>query len=280
MSSAFLINVAPTGMMPRRAQTPHVPFTADEIANDASACADLGAAIIHVHARDQAGQPDWRPESYARIVAAIRARRPDLIVTASTSGRLDGDVEKRGAVLDLPADLRPDMASLTLGSLNFIDQASVNAPATILRLAETMKRNGIKPELEIFDLGMVNMMAVLIDKGLLDPPYYVNLMLGNIGTAQATLPHLAALMADLPRPHRCALAGIGRTQTRVCGLAAACADGVRMGLEDNIWFDGARTRLATNADLVARARAMATAQERPVATPAEVRTMLALAPST
>ncbi|MBF0391970.1 MAG: 3-keto-5-aminohexanoate cleavage protein, partial [Alphaproteobacteria bacterium] len=187
-----------------------------------------------------------------------------------------GDFAQRSAVLDLPGDLCPDMASLTLSSLNFTREASLNAPDMIVRLAEVMAEKGIKPELEVFDLGMVNVAHSLIKNGLLSPPYYFNLILGNASTAQASLLHIAALVASLPQPAVVAFGGIGRTQTAVAGIAAAMADGVRTGLEDNIWLDRDRSTKATNCDLVKRVIRMALEQERSIASPDQVRTMLGL----
>ena len=151
----LIINLAPTGMVPTRAQSPHVPLSCDEIVADACAAIDAGAAMLHLHARDADGSPSSDPELFRPIMEGIRARHPQVVLTVTTSGRNVSDVEVRADVLRLQDQARPDMASLTLGSMNFATQASVNSPATILRLAEVMRERGIKPELEVFDLGVV-----------------------------------------------------------------------------------------------------------------------------
>ncbi|MBF0305865.1 MAG: 3-keto-5-aminohexanoate cleavage protein [Alphaproteobacteria bacterium] len=272
----FIINLAPTGMVPTSTMSSHVPLTTNSIVSDILSCSELGVSMAHIHARDENGEPTWRPDVYGDIIARIRESRPDLILTVSTSGRRFGDLAQRSAVLDLPGDLRPDMASLTLSSLNFSREASLNAPDMIVRLAEAMAEKGIRPELEVFDLGMVNVVHSLIKKGLLSPPYYINVILGNASTAQASLLHIAALVASLPQPAVVAFGGIGRSQTPVAGIAAAMADGVRTGLEDNIWLDRNRSTRATNGDLVKRVIRMAMDQERTIASPAQVRTILGL----
>ena len=172
----------------------------------------------------------------------------------------------------------PDMASLTLGSLNFSAEASISSPSAVTRLATIMQERGIRPELEVFDLGMVNFARVLIDKGLIEPPFYFNILLGNVASAQASLLHLGTLVADLPPQSIWSVAGIGRHQSVASALGIAVGHGVRTGLEDNLWLDEARTTLATNLQLVQRVAAQAAALGRPLASPAEVRQRLGLAP--
>lgn len=264
-------------MVPTRAMSPHVPLAPDEVARDVMQCAQLGAAMVHLHARAADGTPTEDPAIYGQMIGAIRAAAPDLIVIASTSGRLVREVEKRAASLYLEGSLKPDMASLTLGSMNFATTASINEPQTIVRLAQIMQERGIKPELEVFDLGMVNMAKILIDKGLLQPPYYFNILLGNPGTAQATLMHLAAMVGDLPPQSYWSLAGLGRFQARATALGVVMGHGVRVGLEDNLWLDNDRKELATNAQYVRRIVAQAEAIGRPVATARAARAMLGLA---
>lgn len=276
-SCPLIINLAPTGMVPTRAMSPHVPLQPDEVVRDVAHCAALGASMFHLHARAADGTPTEDPAIYGAMIGAIRAAAPQAVIITSTSGRLVQDVERRAASLYLEGDLKPDMASLTLGSMNFATTASVNAPQTITRLAQIMQERGIKPELEVFDLGMVNFAKILIDKGLLQPPYYFNILLGNPGTAQATLLHLATIVGDLPPQSYWSLAGVGRFQARATALGVVMGHGVRVGLEDNLWLDEERTELATNAQYVQRSVAQAQAIGRAVATPRQVRAMLGLA---
>jgi uncharacterized protein (DUF849 family) len=272
----LVINVALTGMVPTRDDSPHVPLTAVEIADDCERCYAAGASLFHLHARDDAGEPTWRPEVYRDIVLAVRARCPGAIVCVSTSGRRVRDAEQRGAVLDLDGDAKPDMASLTLGSMNFPTQVSVNDPSTIHLLADRMRERGIVPELEAFDLGMIDYAKYLVGRGRLAPPLYFNLLLGSLGTLAATPSNLALMVQALPPGAVWAAAGIGRFQFQMNALAITMGGHVRVGLEDNLWFDEARTRLATNPDLVERLAGLARAAGRRIASPEEARRLVGL----
>ena len=190
--------LAPTGMVPTRAMTPHVPLTPEEIARDVAAASRIGITSVHLHARDGDGVPTWEREVYARIVGAVREAAPEVVVNVSTSGRTWSDLEKRADALALDGDLKPDLASLTLSSLNFIGQASVNAPDVVRGLARIMLERGIVPELEIFDLGMVNMAHVLLREGLLPGPIVANLFFGNVAGMQATLSEVGLAVERLP----------------------------------------------------------------------------------
>ncbi|HXG76087.1 MAG TPA: 3-keto-5-aminohexanoate cleavage protein [Gaiellaceae bacterium] len=272
----LLVNAALTGMVPTKADNPAVPITPEEIAEDAERCVRAGASVVHLHARDRDGRPTYERAVYAEIVAAVRERCPDVLVCVSTSGRLWPELEKRAAVLDLEGALKPDLASLTLGSLNFPTQASVNEPATIRGLAERMAERGIVPELEVFDLGMVDYLRFLLDRGVLRPPLYVNLLLGSLGTIAATPLNLALLVQALPEGATWSATGIGRFQFRVNALAIASGGHVRVGLEDNLWLDEEKTQPATNAALVERLVGVARACGRTPATPAQARELIGL----
>jgi uncharacterized protein (DUF849 family) len=277
--SPLVVNVALTGMVPTKFDNPAVPVTPSEIVDDAERCVRAGASIVHVHARDGHGAPTWRGEVYAEIVGGIRERCPGAIVCVSTSGRSWSELERRAEVLDLEGPLRPDLASLTLGSLNFPKQASVNDPETIVALAERMRERGIVPELEVFDLGMTDYARFLVDRGVLRPPFVFNILLGSLGTLAATPLNLAMVSRALPEGSFWAGAGIGRFQLAMNTLAIASGGHVRVGLEDNLWLDVDKTRPATNLALVERLASIARAAERPIATPAEARALLGLPPS-
>lgn len=275
---ALILNLAPTGLLPTRAQTPHVPLSAEEVAADCARCCALGASMLHLHARAADGSPSCERAVFGELVAAVRRRVPQAIIVTTTSGRRAPEVEQRAASLTLEGSQKPDMASLTLGSLNFSAEASISAPATVMRLAAIMKERGIRPELEVFDLGMVNFAKQLIDKGLIEPPFYFNILLGNPASAQASLLHLGTLVADLPPQSVWSVAGIGRYQALANALGVVVGHGVRTGLEDNLWLDEARTCLATNQQLVQRIVDQAAALGRPLASADQVRSRLGLAP--
>jgi len=272
----LIVNLAPTGMVPTRESSPHVPLTTTEILDDVARCRELGIAIVHVHARGADGAPSGDPEDVGPIVEGIRAIDPELVVCVSCSGRRDPSLETRAAVLDLDGAARPDMASLTLGSNNFLREASINAPDVVRGLAARMLERGIVPELEVFEPGMLASVGRLVERGILRPPHYVNVLLGNPGTAPLSPAMLAAFLAVMPGDATWALAGIGRCQLDAALLAIATGGHVRVGLEDNLWYDRGRTRPATNAELVARVAAAAELAERPLATPAQARERLGL----
>jgi len=272
----LIINLTPTGMIPTKKMTPYVPVTPKEIVEDVLRCAELGVSMVHLHARDASGEPAYQKEIYAEIIQGIRTQIKDMVICVSTSGRTFKTFEERSDVLRLPNGLKPDMASLTLGSLNFNKIESISAPSMIMHLAECMQSQGIKPELEVFDLGMVNFAHYLISKGLLEPPYYFNIILGNLSSAQAKLSHINLIVSELPENSFWSLGGVGNYQLNVNALGAIFADGIRIGLEDNIWFDEDRTIPATNPMLLKRILKIANTLGRYVATPDEVRDMLCL----
>jgi len=278
MTDSLFINLAPTGMVPTRDDTPHVPLTPAEVAADVRRCRDAGAAIVHLHPRDEDGQPTQSPERAAEFIAAVREAVPDIVVCITTSGRREPELAGRVRVLDLAGPVRPEMASLTLGSLNFPRQASVNAPVTIAGLAERMRDRGIVPEWEIFDFGMLDYAAYLRDHGLLGDPVYANILLGSLGTSAATPLNLALMVERLPAGATWAATGVGRFQAQVNRWAIAMGGHVRIGLEDNIWWDDDRTELATNVRLVERVVAIGRAMGRDPAEPAEIRTRLGIPP--
>ena len=273
----LIINVCLTGMIPTRASTPHVPLSVDEIVSDAIAVADAGAQMVHLHARDEAtGQPTSDTRYFERILTGIRRERPQLVCCVTTSGRNWPEFERRSEVLLLKGAAHPDMASLTLGSLNFLTGPSNNAIHMVERLAMCMQENDIKPELEVFDSGMINLAKYLERHGILRGTKYFNLLLGNLNTAAATIGDLSHLVAALPADSVWSAAGLGAFQLPMNVAAILSGGNVRVGLEDNIHYDAGRSRLATNVELVQRLVRISGEFERPLATCAQVRTMLGL----
>jgi len=270
----LIVNVALTGMVASKDQVPHVPLSPREIIEDAVGCVEAGAGIVHLHARAPDGAPEWRRTAYEAFLPEIRARCPEALLCVTTSGRRFGELEWRSDVLRLEGNARPDMASLTLGSLNFRREASVNSPETILRLAELMREAGIMPELEVFDSGMAYLAWELLDRGLLEPPLYVNLMLGAPNTAPARAGDLSHLVSSLPPDTVWATGGLGGTQLPMNALAVFMGGHVRTGLEDNPWFDFIERTPATNRALVERVVGLAAIAGRRVASCGEVRAML------
>ena len=250
--SEFPLSFCPTGMVPRREDSPFVPLSAEEIAEQVLEAAVLGITSVHLHARGADGNPAWEREHFAAIIERIREDNRELVICVTTSGRVESDFSKRSDVLNLEGALVPDMASLTLSSMNFATTASLNAPSTVQDLALAMREKGIKPELEVFDTGMLNYAHYLIGKGILTPPFVVNFIMGGPATIQATPLELGTLIARLPSDSTWLAGGIGRSQLSANALALASGGGVRVGLEDNLHWDSARSRLASNRELLER----------------------------
>lgn len=271
----LIINAAITGMVPMKADNPHVPITAKEIAEDVRRCRDAGASIVHMHARDESEQPTYRKEAYEEILRAVRDICPDIILCVSTSGRTFKEFEQRSQCLEAE-EPAPEMASLTLGSMNFPKVASVNSPDMIKSLALKMQERGVMPEWECFDLGMVEYSHYLVSHGILKPPFYCNILLGSLGTMGATASNLALAVNSLPEGVTWAAAGIGRFQFTANSLAVVMGGHVRVGLEDNIWYDDDRTIPATNYSLIERIVKLAQAAGREIATPDDAREIIGL----
>ncbi|MGB3151421.1 MAG: 3-keto-5-aminohexanoate cleavage protein, partial [Maribacter sp.] len=275
--SDLIINFTPTGMIPTKEMTPHVPITTSEIVEDVLRASELGITMVHLHARDElSGEPTYKKKIYAEIISGIRKYAPELVLCVSLSGRNFGKLEQRTEPLYLEGRLKPDMGSLTLSSLNFNSTASINSPKMIQDLAATMQKKGIAPELEVFDIGMINYAKYLERKGLIKSPFYFNLLFGNIACSQANLLHTGVMINDLPKESIWSLAGIGNAQLKMNSLAITIEGGVRVGIEDNIWFDAERTKLTTNSELIERIHTLANANSRPIMTSSKFRKLMNL----
>lgn len=272
----LVITVAPTGMVPRQRDGVDVPEQPDQIAADVRRAIAAGASSVHLHARDEDGAPTYVRERYREVVLAVRKVAPDVVISVSTSGRLHNTFETRSEVLSLEDDAKPDLASLTLGSMNFPTQASVNSPEMIQRLALAMRERDIVPELEIFDFGMIDYAHYLIARGVLQPPFVCNLLLGSLGTSAATPMNLAHMVERLPQGTFWQAAGIGRFQWPMNALGIVSGGHVRTGLEDALFLDDGKTQPATNEACVRRAADLARAFGRPLATPDGARRIMGL----
>jgi len=262
----LIVNFTPTGMVPTKAMTPHVPISVAEIVEQVHAACEIGITLVHLHAREETGgEPTYKKEIYARILEGIRRHCPELVLCVSLSGRNYNELSKRSEALEL----QPDMGSLTLSSLNFPRQASLNAPDMIQALAEKMNDYGVHPELEVFDLGMIHYAHYLIQKNILRPPHYFNLIFGNLAGMQADMTEMGLSVKQLPPQSHWAFGGIGRQQLAANTHAIAAGGGVRVGLEDNLYYDLHKNTLARNTDLLQRIHTLAELFERPVMTPQE-----------
>ncbi len=276
MIDDYILNFAPTGMVPRSTDSKHVPLTVAAILEDIARADAAGITMVHLHVRDALGEPTLSTDLYGELIADVRKLNPELIVCISCSGRKTPALEARLPPLQLTGESKPDMASLTLASMNFARQASINEPDTVAVLAQEMLKRGIVPELEVFDTGMLNVVRYLRNRGKLQDPCYVNLLLGNPATAQCDPASLGQLIYGLPPEALWAAGGLGSAQLPANALALASGGGVRVGLEDNLFWDSDRTRLATNHKLIERVHNLGGILGRRVMRPAELRKRLGL----
>jgi uncharacterized protein (DUF849 family) len=267
---ATLITVAPTGAESDKASVPALPVTLDELVTTAVECQAAGAAVIHVHIRDEAARPTLDLGRLKGTVRALR-ERTDLIVQLSTGGAVTDSFDDRLAVLDAA----PDACSLTCGTVNFGDEVFANPWPFIRDLYARTQAAGVVPEFELFDLGQVATLHRLLAE--LGPPHgghvHCDLVMGVPGGMPGTVAALAAAVAALPAGATWSATGIGRSSLPVLFGALAAGGHLRVGMEDTTSF--ARGRPVTgNAELVERAAALATWAQRPPMTPAQARALL------
>lgn len=275
MAVPCIISVAITGSVPRKKDNPAVPITVPEQIESTHAAYEAGAALVHVHVRNDDETPSSDPDKFARLQEGIRRHCPDIIIQFSTGGR-GRALDQRGAMLYL----KPDMASLATGSVNFPTIVYENPPDFVRSLAKTMLNDGIKPEIEVFDLAMLYNTADLVAEGLIAPPPHVQFVFGVKHALPARREILefevAQLRALLPEATWTA-AGIGRNQLEVNRWSLELGGHCRTGLEDNVRWDKT-TLAASNAQLVKRVAELCAEYGRPVASAAQARQMLRLRP--
>jgi uncharacterized protein (DUF849 family) len=271
-----IICVAITGSLPRKADNPAVPITVSEQVESTQAAWEAGAAIVHAHVRNDDETPSSDPEKFARLLEGLRTHCPGLIVQFSTGGR-SGAGKARGGMLPL----KPDMASLSVGSNNFPTRVYENPPDLVDWLAAEMLAHGVKPEIEAFDLSHIHQAAAMQRDGRLAAPAYVQFVMGVKNAMPADRDtfdyYIRTVERLLPGSQWCA-AGIGPAQIVLNEWAVAAGGHARTGLEDNVRLD--KTTLApSNAALVRRVADICARHGRPVATTAQARAMLGLVPA-
>ena len=266
----LIITAALTGAEVTREQQPALPITPDEIAQAAFECAQAGASIVHVHARLPDGTPTQDKEIYRQIIAAVR-ERCDVIVQVSTGGAVGMTAAERLA----PVTLAPEMATLSMGSVNFGGDVFMNHPADMEVFAQAMRAHGVKPELEIFDSGMLTTASRWLKKGLFEGPLHFDFVLGIPGGMASTPEALMYLKSQLPPQATWTVAGIGAAQLPLATMAIVLGGHVRVGFEDNVYYRKGELA-SSNAQLVARIARISGELDRPVASPNEARAMLAI----
>jgi 3-keto-5-aminohexanoate cleavage enzyme len=264
-----IITVAPTGNVPTKQLNPNTPITPDEIAEDIYQCYQEGAAIAHIHARDENGEPTGNIEIFREIMQRVK-QKCDIIIQLSTGARGGKTYEERGACLDL----KPEMASLTTGSSNFTTQVNSNPSDFIQYLAKKMLANNIKPEIEAFDVAMISNAEFLMEKVLLKKPVQFNLVMGVPGSITATPKNLFHMLELLPKETTWSVLGAGKAHLQIIGLGIVLGGNIRVGLEDVL--EMSQGIPASNVELVKRAVNLAKAYGRTPATSQEARKMLGI----
>jgi uncharacterized protein (DUF849 family) len=275
MPTPCIITVAITGSVPRKEHNPAVPITLSEQLESTHAAFEAGAALVHVHVRNDDGSTTSNPDKFAAFQERIRPLCPGIIVQFSTGGR-SGVGSERGGMLHL----RPDMASLATGSCNFPTRVYDNSPDLIAELAAKMRQHEVKPEIEVFDLAMLYNAVDYARDGVIAAPLHVQFVLGvkhALPAHRDLLESQVAKLRELMPEATWVAAGIGRHQLDVNRWSLELGGHCRTGLEDNVRWD--RSRLAaSNAELVQRVVSLCHEYDRPVASPREARQLLGLRP--
>jgi 3-keto-5-aminohexanoate cleavage enzyme len=285
-----IVTAALTGVLATREQCPYLPYTPEEIGEEARRAHEAGAAVVHIHGREpESGGPTWSVDIYRRIRDEVRARSP-ILINFSTGGfnmGVEDAAAKRERLAYVPAT-RPELAALNMGSMNYakysagrkafvFDLVFPNPFGDILLAAEAMREGGVKPELECFDLGHVANAEPLVQMGALRRPLQYSFVLGVLGGAPPSAETLAAMARSIGSADTWEVIGIGRAQWKLVGAALALGGNIRVGLEDNFYLDAAGTQMARgNGPLVEKAVRMARDVGREPLSPAEARVALSL----
>ena len=266
----IMITAAMVGAEVTKTQQPYLPITPQEIIAAAVECYEAGAAIIHIHVRDAEGNATQDAHLFREIVEGIRARC-DVITQVSTGGAVWMSADERLQSIEC----RPDMATLTTGTVNFGEGVFMNNRQLVETFARRLRDYGIVPEVEIFDVGMLDEAMRLHRMGLITDPLHFDFVMGVPGGIGADPAHLVHMVRCLPTGSTWSVAGMGRSQLTLGTIALAMGGNVRIGFEDNIYY--CKGQLAqSNAELVARIARLAHELDRPVATPAQAREILQL----
>ncbi len=266
----LIITAALVGAEVTRQHNPNLPLSPEEIAQAALAAGAAGASIIHLHVRDEQGNPTQDKQVFRKVMGLIK-ETSDLILQVSTGGAVGMSPSERLQ----PVTLYPEMATLTTGSVNFGEEVFVNSPEDIEHFARVMAQFGVKPELEVFDLGMINNAISLVKKGLLTPPLHFDFVMGVPGGIPASPKNLLHLVENLPPGATWSVAGIGKYQLPLAAMAIILGGHVRVGFEDNVFYTKG-VPAASNAQLVARISRLAGELGRAIASPQEARQILGL----
>lgn len=278
LKNKTIITVAPTGAWPKKENNPNVPMTPEEIAKDVYECWKAGAAVAHLHMRDDEGNGTMSAEKFKKTVELIREYKDcDIILNLTTSGDLHATDETRQAHLK---ELKPEMASYDCGSMNWLNSGLfINSPAFLEELGKTMQDYNVKPEIEAFDPGMIANAAYYLKKGVLKAPLHFQFCMGCANGIPGSVKNLVFMketMDQLCPGSTWSCFGVGHSAMEMLYTAVAMGGHVRVGMEDNVMY--AKGQLAeSNVQFVARAKRVIEEYGRQAATPAEAREILGLA---
>lgn len=267
----IIITAAVTGAWPKKEQNPNVPLTPSEIADDVYKCYKAGASIAHLHMRDENGDGTMNKDKFKETVALIK-EKCDIVINLTTSGDLNATDDTRQEHLKF---IRPEMASYDCGSMNWMhNNLFINHPKFLEELGMTMQEYGVKPEIEIFDAGMIYNSLYYLKKGVLKAPLHYQFVLGAAGGTAATVENLVYLKGLIPEGSTWSAFGIGKGHVPILLAALALGGHIRVGLEDNLYFGPGQ--LATNEMLVKRAANLVIESGNEVAISDDVRQILHL----
>jgi len=266
-----IITCAITGAESSREKQPNLPMTPAEQAKASAECVAAGASIIHLHVREDDGKPSQRPERFDESIRAIRKAAPGVIIQISTGGAIGESIENRAR----PLALKPEMASLNLGTMNFGEDVFYNHPRDVVALASKMKDHGVLPELEIYEAGHLETALRLAKQGVIREPFHFQFVLGVPGGMSGDPRNLLHLISLLPAGAHWGVAGVGRFQLPLALQALTLGGHVRVGFEDNIFYSKG-VLASSNAQLVERVARIARELGREVASPAIARKQLGI----
>jgi 3-keto-5-aminohexanoate cleavage enzyme len=272
-SESVIITCAITGNKTTRQMNPNLPLTPKEQGIAAAQAVEAGASVIHLHVREDDGSESHRLERFEEAIYEIHSRVPEAIIEVSTRGAVGEDIDYRGNCLDL----KPEMCSLNIGTLNIGDEVFLNDPHDVRKLAARIYEMGVEPELDMFDVGMMESAFTLLKKGILREPMRFLLVLGIPGGVSADLRNLIHMVSLLPPGTHWTALGIGRFQLSIATHALLLGGNVRVGLEDTAYFRKGEVA-KSNAQLVERVARLSREFGREVATPEQARKMLGLKP--
>ena len=272
MKNKVLLTVATTGAWPQKSDTPYIPLQPEEIAQEICACAKAGASIAHIHVRNDENKASMSFEKFEQTVKLVR-KSCDIVINLTTSGGigLTDDIRIKPFAM-----LKPEMASFDCGSMNWQNSTVFeNSPKFLEKAGLAMQENNVKPEIEVFDAGMVYNALYYLKKGILKAPLHFQFVLGVPGGMRATVENLMFLKSLIPADSTWGALGIGKQHLPIMYAALALGGNVRVGMEDNIYYRFGELA-KSNVDFIERTKRIVTELDKQIATPAEARAILGL----